>query len=77
MAKKSSGSKIYLGISLPWIVNLILVIIPVTSWILGFITRFMQGKIVAGVIRIFLGWIIWIADIIYFLSKGKLCSWLS
>lgn len=77
MAKKSSGSKIYLGISLPWIVNLILVIIPVTSWILGFITRFMQGKIVAGVIRIFLGWIIWIADFIYLLSKGKLCSWLS
>ena len=77
MAKKSSGSKIYLGISLPWIVNLILVIIPVTSWILGFITRFMQGKIVAGVIRIFLGLIIWIADIIYFLLKGKLCNWLS
>ncbi len=76
MAKKSSGSKIYLGISLPWLVNLILVIIPFTSWILGFITRFMQGKIIAGVVRIFLGWI-WIIDIIYFLLKGKLCSWLS
>ena len=34
------------------IVNLILAIIPITSWIFGFITRFKEGKIVAGIIRV-------------------------
>lgn len=60
MAKKS---KDYFGLS--WIVSLILAIIPVTSWICGIITRFQDGKFVAGIIRIFFGFnIIWICDII-------------
>ncbi len=50
---------------LPYIVSVILAIIPVTSWVLGFITRFSDGKIVAGIIRLIFGWnIIWICDII-------------
>ena len=53
----------YFGLS--YIVSVILAIIPVTSWICGFVTRFMDGKIVAGILRIVLGWnIIWILDII-------------
>ena len=47
MAKKSD----YFGLS--YIVSLILAIIPVTAWALGVVTRFMEGKIVAGIIRIF------------------------
>ena len=53
----------YFGLS--YIVSVILAIIPVTSWVCGFVTRFMDGKIVAGILRIVLGWnIIWILDII-------------
>ena len=53
----------YFGIT--YIVSVILAIIPITSWILGWLTRFSEGKIVAGILRLFLGWnIIWICDII-------------
>ena len=40
----------YFGLS--YIVSLILAIIPFTAWICGMITRFSEGKIVAGIIRI-------------------------
>ncbi|MCH5159971.1 MAG: hypothetical protein J1F66_03885 [Clostridiales bacterium] len=60
MAKRSGD---YFGLS--WIVSLILAIIPVTSWILGALTRFSEGKIVAGLIRIIFGFnIVWICDLI-------------
>ena len=56
-------SKDYFGLS--YIVSVILAIIPITSWVLGWITRFSEGKIVAGILRLLLGWnIIWICDII-------------
>lgn len=59
----ASGKSDYFGLG--YIVSLILAIIPVTSFILGVVTRFMEGKIVAGLLRLLLGWnIIWIADII-------------
>ena len=60
MAKRSGD---YFGLS--WIVSLILAIIPVTSWICGAITRFSEGKIVAGLIRLIFGFnIVWICDLI-------------
>ena len=56
--------KDYFGIV--WIVSLILAIIPVTSCILGFITRFSEGHWICGLIRLIFGWnIIWILDIIF------------
>ena len=59
MAKKSD----YFGLS--YIVSLILAIIPVTAWVCGIVTRFTEGKIVAGIIRIVLGgWIIWVVDLV-------------
>lgn len=59
MAKKGD----YFGLS--YIVSIILAIIPVTSWICGILTRFQDGKIVAGIIRIFFGFnIIWLVDLI-------------
>lgn len=65
MAKKSD----YFGLG--YLVSVILAIIPITSWICGFVTRFMEGKIIAGLIRLIFGWnIIWILDIIFMvLSK--------
>ena len=60
MAKRRGD---YFGLS--YIVSLILAIIPVTSWILGAVTRFSEGKILAGILRLILGWnIIWIIDLI-------------
>ncbi len=50
---------------LDWIVSLVLAIIPVTSMICGAITRITEGKIVAGILRLILGWnIIWICDLV-------------
>ncbi|MBP5574231.1 MAG: hypothetical protein J6X50_00570 [Bacilli bacterium] len=69
MAK--SGGKDYFGLS--WIVSLILSIIPVTCWILGIITRFKEGKIVAGILRIFLTFpVIWILDIVFMVLGHKI-----
>ena len=59
MAKKSD----YFGLG--YIVSLILAIIPVTSWLCGAITRFTEGKIVAGIIRLVFGFtIVWVLDLI-------------
>ena len=55
------------------LVSIILAIIPVTSLILGVITRFSEGKIVAGILRIILGWnIIWIVDLILMILGGSI-----
>lgn len=59
MGKKSD----YFGLS--YLVSVILAIIPITALICGAVTRIMEGKIVAGILRIVLGWnIIWIVDLI-------------
>ncbi len=59
MAKKSD----YFGLG--YIVSVILAIIPVTSWICGAVTRFAEGKIVAGILRLIFGFtIVWIVDLI-------------
>ena len=53
----------YFGLS--YIVSIILAIIPITAWLCGIITRFQDGKIIAGILRIFFGaWIIWLIDLI-------------
>ena len=63
MAKKSSD---YFGLG--YIVSLILAILP-TAWILGILTRFKEGAIIAGIIRIFAGWIIWLLDLIFMITS--------
>lgn len=68
MAKKS---KDYFGLS--YIVSLILAIIPVTAWICGAVTRFQEGKIVAGLIRLIFGFtIVWILDIIFMIVNRQI-----
>lgn len=54
------------------IVSIILAIIPFTAWILGIVTRISEGKIVAGVIRIFCGWLVWILDLILMIVSGHI-----
>ena len=69
MAKKTSGD--YFGLSR--LLSLILVIIPVTSWICGFITRFQEGKIVAGLIRLIFGFtIVWVLDLIFMILNKSI-----
>ena len=68
----AKSNKDYFG--LDYIVSLILAIIPITAWICGFVTRFKEGKIVAGIIRVlpFCGFIIWILDLIFMIIKGEI-----
>ena len=67
MAKRS---KDYFGLS--YIVSLILAILP-SAWICGAITRFQEGKIVAGLIRLILGFnIVWILDIIFMIFRRQI-----
>ncbi len=69
MAKKSR--KDYFGLGR--VISLILAIIPVTAWILGAITRFCEGKIVAGLIRLIFGFnIVWLIDLILMIVNGRI-----
>ena len=70
-----AAKKDYFG--LDYIVSLILAIIPFTAWILGVITRFSEGKIVAAIIRIFGDWLIWILDLIFMITDKKIFRLLS
>lgn len=72
MAKKVSD---YFGLG--YIVSLILAIIPFTAWLLGVVTRFQEGKIVAGVIRIFGGWLIWVLDLVFMITRKSICRLLN
>lgn len=74
MAKK--GKKDYFG--LPYVVSVILAIIPFTAWLLGAITRLLEGKIVAGILRLIgLGFIMWILDIVFMITKKQICRLLN
>lgn len=65
-----ASKKDYFG--LDRLVSLILAIIPFTAWLLGIVTRFQEGKIVAGVIRIFGGWLIWLIDLVMMITEGSI-----
>lgn len=67
MAKKG---KDYFGFGR--LVSIIFAIIPFTAWLFGIITRFKEGKPVAGIIRIFCGWFVWVCDLIMMIIKGSI-----
>lgn len=67
----ASKGKDYFGLGR--IVSIVLAIIPVTSWLLGVCTRFSEKAVVAGLLRLFLGWnIIWLIDLIMMVVNGKI-----
>lgn len=73
MAKKKGD---YFGLS--WLVSVILAIIPVTSLVFGILTRFKEGAILAGILRLVLGWnIIWILDIVFMILNKRILRVLS
>ena len=66
---KSKGDYFGLG----RLVSIILAIIPITSAICGIVTRFTEGKILAGILRILVGWnIIWIVDLVLMILSGRI-----
>jgi len=67
----SSYSCDYFGMNR--LISLILAIVPITSFILGFVARLQEGKIVAAILRLVLGWnIIWFLDILCILFTGRI-----
>ena len=67
MAKNSD----YFGLGR--LVSIILAIIPFTAWLLGAVTRFKEGKIVAGIIRVIgLGFVLWVVDLILMIMNGRI-----
>ena len=64
----SQNNKDYFGLT--WIVSLILAIIPITSVVCGIVTRFQDGKTVAGIVRIIVAitgvgaFVLWLVDLI-------------
>lgn len=59
------------------LVSLILAIIPFTSWILGALTRFQEGKYVAAIIRLFFGFtIVWVLDLIFMVMEKHIFRFL-
>ena len=71
-----AGKSDYFGLG--YLVSVILAIIPVTSWICGALTRFMEGKIVAGLIRLIFGFtIVWILDLVFMIMQKQICRLLN
>lgn len=67
----AKASKDYFGFGK--IISIILAIIPFTAWLLGALTRFSEGKIVAGIIRLIgLGFILWLVDIVLMVTQGRI-----
>ena len=67
--KKRNGDYFGLG----RLVSIILAIIPITAFIFGIVTRIMDGKIVAAILRLLFGWnIIWIIDLILMILSGRI-----
>lgn len=68
MAKKV---KDYFG--LERVVSIILAILPPTALVCGMITRISEGKIVAGLLRLILGWnVIWIVDLVLMIMNQRI-----
>ncbi|MBP5407859.1 MAG: hypothetical protein J6Y42_01805 [Bacilli bacterium] len=64
----AKANKDYFGLT--WIVSLILAIIPITSVVCGIVTRFQDGSMVAGIVRIIIAItgvgavVLWVVDLV-------------
>ena len=68
MAKGSSKDYFKFG----RLASIIFAIIPVTAWIFGVVTRISEGKLIAGIIRIFFGWLFWLIDLVLVILNGRI-----
>ena len=69
MAKKKSGAY---GLGLGRIVDIILAIIPITSIILGIITRVSRKNYIGAILNFFLAPLFWIVDIVTVVLNDKI-----
>ena len=62
----ANNAKGYLNAGLGDLVNLILAMIPFTSWLLGAITRIQRGHLLAGILQLIppITLVFWILDIL-------------
>lgn len=68
MAKKG---KDYFGLGK--VLSIILAILPPTALICGIVTRIAEGKIVAGLLRLILGWnVIWLIDLVLMIMNQRI-----
>lgn len=68
--------KDYFG--LEYKLSLIFAIFLPTAFVFGAVTRFAEGKILAGLLRIVFGWnILWILDIVYMAKYKKIFRYLN
>ncbi|MEG1608787.1 MAG: hypothetical protein RR348_02860 [Clostridia bacterium] len=65
----AKSSKDYFG--LPWIVSVILAIIPVTNIIFGIVIRATRGKVLGAVLNFFLCPLFWLVDLITIIASKK------
>ena len=74
MAKAGKG---YLNADLGHVVDIVLAIIPPTSWILGGITRILRGHLIAGILQLIppITVFFWILDIITVVTEEDLTYW--
>lgn len=70
----AGSNKGYLNQGFDKIINLILAIIPFTSWLLGAITRIMRGHLLAGILQLIppITLVFWIVDILHVATEGDL-----
>ena len=70
----AASSKGYLDQGFDHIVNIVLAIIPFTSWLLGAITRITRGHIVAGILQLIppVTLVFWVLDLITVITNGDL-----
>ncbi|MCL2569591.1 MAG: hypothetical protein FWE16_00110 [Firmicutes bacterium] len=71
---KSKGKGAYLGLGLPWIVNLVLCFF--LGWPLGIIERLVRGNIIMAILNIFFGFIFWVIDLVSFILHKDM-KWLA
>lgn len=73
----ANAGKGYLNAGLGKIIDLILAIIPFTSWILGAITRIMRGHLLSGILQLIppITIVFWILDIYTVITAGDLTYW--
>lgn len=62
---------------LPYVVSLILVIFPLTSWIVGAILRFKEEAPIAFVVRLLFGYVIWLIDVTWMILHRAVFRFLS
>ncbi|MBQ4558196.1 MAG: hypothetical protein IJA61_02325 [Clostridia bacterium] len=71
----AKSQKAYFG--LPYIVSLILTIIPFTHWVLSGVTRILRGHVIAGVLNLIpaVNFVFWILDLITMVTQKDITYW--